>query len=296
MWIFPAVCSAFCLGVYDIMKKMSVRGNNVLMVLLLNTVFGTILMLPAIAPGITEGYFGFDNQASGHLRILVKAIIVLSSWILGYFAIKHLPLTVQGPINASRPVMVLVGAALIFGETLNAIQWLGIIIGFLSLFLISRAGASEGYSLNSSKWIWMSIGAAALGAVSGLYDKYLLSLYKPLEVQGWYSLYQCLLMTLAIFTLRKISPTAAGVGTKFTWRWSIPLISIFLTVADLAYFYSLSLEDSMISVVSMIRRGSVIVPFIFGAIILREKNLKAKTADLVLLIISLVLLIYGSGR
>lgn len=294
MWIVLALGSAFCLGVYDIMKKMSVRGNNVLIVLLLNTIFGTLLMLPAIAPGIIEGNFGFGNEAIGHLRIFVKAGIVLCSWILGYFAIKHLPLTIQGPINASRPVMVLVGAVLIFGETLNWIQWIGITIGFISLFLISRAGASDGFSLRSSKWIWMSIGAAALGAVSGLYDKYLLSLYRPLDVQGWYSLYQCLLMTLTIFILRKTAPNAAGVSTGFVWRWSIPLISLFLTIADLAYFYSLSLEGSMISVVSMIRRGSVIVPFIYGATVLHEGNLKVKTADLALLIISLCLLIAGS--
>ncbi|MDE5744391.1 MAG: DMT family transporter [Paramuribaculum sp.] len=296
MWILLAIGSALCLGVYDIMKKMSVRANNVLIVLLLNTVFGTILMLPAIAPGISEGNFGFGNDALGHLRILIKAGIVLSSWVLGYFAIKHLPLTIQGPINASRPVMVLVGAVLIFGEKLNWIQWTGIIIGFVSLFLISRAGAGDGFSFRSSKWIWMSIGAAALGAVSGLYDKYLLTLYMPLEVQGWYSLYQCLLMTITIFILRKNSPNTAGVSTKFVWRWSIPLISLFLTIADLAYFYSLSLEDSMISVVSMIRRGSVIVPFIYGATVLREGNLKTKTANLVLLIISLALLVYGSGK
>ncbi|MDE6048139.1 MAG: DMT family transporter [Paramuribaculum sp.] len=296
MWILLAIGSALCLGVYDIMKKMSVHANNVLIVLLLNTVFGTILMLPAIAPGITEGNFGFGNDTLGHLRILIKAGIVICSWILGYFAIKHLPLTIQGPINASRPVMVLVGAVLIFGEKLNWIQWTGIIIGFVSLFLISRAGASDGFSLRSSKWIWMSIGAAALGALSGLYDKYLLTLYKPLDVQGWYSLYQCLLMTLTIFILRKTCPNAAGVSTKFVWRWSIPLISVFLTVADLAYFYSLSLDGSMISVVSMIRRGSVIVPFIYGATVLREGNLKAKTTDLILLIVSLSLLITGSGK
>lgn len=296
MWILLAICSALCLGVYDIMKKMSVRGNNVLIVLLLNTIFGTMFMLPVIAPGAAQGYFGLGNSGVGHIHVFIKAIIVLSSWLLGYFAIKHLPLTIQGPINASRPVMVLVGAVVIFGEHLNLIQWVGILIGFFSLFLISRAGASEGFSLRSSRWIWMAIGAAVLGAVSGLYDKYLMTLYKPLEVQAWYSLYQCLFMTLAIFSLRQINPTAAGVSTRFTWRWSIPLISVFLTVADIAYFYSLSIEESMISIVSMIRRGSVIVPFIYGATVLHEGNLKAKTADLALLIISLGMLIAGSGK
>lgn len=295
MWIVFALASALCLGFYDVMKKLSVRGNNVLTVLLLNTVFGTLFMLPVIGSGVAVGNYGFDNSAAGHLLIALKAVIVLCSWLLGYFAIKHLPLTIQGPINASRPVMVLTGAVLIFDESLNWLQWTGIVLGFASLYFISRAGRAEGFSLRSSRWIWMAVGAAVLGAASGLYDKFLLQRYRPLEVQAWYSLYQCVLMSCAIFTLRSAAPSVAGVATRFVWRWSIPMISVFLTVADLAYFYSLSLDGAMISIVSMIRRGSVIVPFLYGAFMLHEGNLKAKSADLVLLLASLAILVAGSA-
>ena len=159
MWVILALVSALCLGFYDIFKKLSVRGNDVLMVLMLNTVFGALYMSPFLIEGISHGNWGFGNTVTGHLQILLKSAIVLGSWLLGYFAIKHLPLTVQGPINASRPVIVLVGALLIFGERLNWIQWLGITLGFASLFFISRIGAKEGFSIKHSKWIWMSIGA-----------------------------------------------------------------------------------------------------------------------------------------
>lgn len=294
MWIAFALASAIGLGVYDIMKKLSVRDNNVLIVLMLNTVFGALLMMPVIVSGIGGGSFGFGNSLTGHALIVVKSMIVLGSWLLGYFAIKHLPLTIQGPINASRPVMVLTGAVLIFGERLNAVQWTGIVLGFASLFLISRIGRKEGRSGGSSRWLWMSVGAAVLGAVSALYDKYLLQFYDPLEVQAWYSLYQCVIMTSAILILRRIAPRQAGVSSRFVWRWTIPLISIFLTAADIAYFYSLSVDGSMISIVSMIRRGSVIVPFLFGVVVLREKNVKAKAVDLAILIVSLALLVVGS--
>lgn len=295
MWIICALSSALCLGIYDIMKKLSVRGNNVLLVLLLNTVFSSALMLPVIGIGLSEGNIGLDGTATGHLLILVKAFIVLGSWLLGYFAIKHLPLTIQGPVNASRPVMVLAGAVLVFGEQLNALQWTGIILGFASLYLISRIGAGEGISLRHSRWLWMAIGAAVLGAVSALYDKYLLRYFRPLEVQAWYSLYQCLIMTATILVLRRVISDKAGVDTRFVWRWSIPLISVFLTVADIAYFYSLSLDGSMISVVSMIRRGSVIVPFLYGVFILHERNVRAKAIDLCVLLVSLGLLVAGSA-
>lgn len=295
MWIICALSSALCLGIYDIMKKLSVRGNNVLLVLLLNTVFSTALMLPVIGIGLSEGNIGLGGTATGHLLILVKAFIVLGSWLLGYFAIKHLPLTIQGPVNASRPVMVLAGAVLVFGEQLNSLQWTGIILGFASLYLISRIGAGEGISLRHSRWLWMAIGAAVLGAVSALYDKYLLRYFRPLEVQAWYSLYQCLIMTATILVLRRAASDKAGVDSRFVWRWSIPLISVFLTVADIAYFYSLSLDGSMISVVSMIRRGSVIVPFLYGVFILHERNVRAKAIDLCVLFVSLGLLVAGSA-
>lgn len=294
MWILLAIASAVGLGCYDIMKKLSVRNNDVLTVLLLNTLFGAILMSPVIIGHISTGTIGLGESFHGHLLIFIKAIIVLSSWLLGYFAIKHLPLTIQGPINASRPVMVLLGAVLIFGERLNTVQWIGILLGFTSLFLISRIGAREGFSFRHSRWLAMSIGAAVFGAVSALYDKYLLRLYEPLDVQAWYSLYQCIIMSLTILLIKKTAKRS-NLTSHFEWRWTILFISIFLTAADLAYFYALSLDGAMIAIVSMIRRGSVIVPFLFGVFILKERNVKAKIIDLSILLISLILLVIGSN-
>lgn len=291
MWVVLALVSALCLGFYDIFKKLSVKGNDVLLVLMLNTVFGALYMSPFLIAGIIDGNYGFGNSLTGHLHIMLKAAIVLGSWTLGYFAIKHLPLTVQGPINASRPVMVLVGALIIFGERLNMLQWAGILLGFASLFFISRLGAREGFSIRHSRWIWMSIGATILGAVSALYDKYLLGSYRPIEVQSWYSLYQCVIMVVMLSLLRA---KGHGRGDRFTWRWTIPLIALFLTVADMAYFYSLSLTGSMIAVVSMIRRGSVLVSFLYGVFALHEKNIRMKLLDLGLLLLSLALLVAGS--
>lgn len=296
MWIFLALVSALCLGCYDVFKKLSVKGNDVAMVLMLNTVFQTMFMSPVIIGEVAQGSFGLGDSVHGHLLILVKAVIVLSSWLLGYFAIKHLPLTIQGPINASRPVMVLVGALLIFGERLNLLQWVGILLGFASLYFIARIGSREGFSLKHSRWLWMAIGATVLGAVSALYDKYLLQYYRPTDVQAWYSLYQCIIMTATLLILRRCSPAMRRESGGFRWRWTIPFISVFLTVADLAYFYSLSIDGAMISVISMVRRGSVIVPFIYGVLVLHEKHVRAKAVDLGVLFLSLILLVIGSQQ
>ena len=60
------------------------------------------------------------------------------------------------------------------------------------------------------------------------------------------------------------------------------------------YFYSLSLPDAMISIVSMVRRGSVVVSFLFGAWLFRERNLKAKAFDLALVLLGMLFLYIGS--
>ena len=303
MWLILAFMSAALLGCYDSFKKQALKGNAVIPVLFLNTLFSSLIFLPFIVISANGGFDGsIFHVASGgwemHKYIVLKAVIVLSSWILGYFGMKHLPLTIVGPINATRPVMVLVGALLLFGERLNTWQWIGVMLAVVSFLLLSRSGKKEGIDFKHDHWIYMIVGAAALGALSGLYDKYLMA---PVEnggvgldrmmVQSWYNIYQCAMMGTMLWLLwwPKHRET-----TPFHWSWSILGVSLFLSSADFMYFYSLSLPDAMISIVSMIRRGSVIVSFMFGAMFFHEKNLKAKAFDLALVLLGMVFLYIGS--
>jgi transporter family protein len=226
-----------------------------------------------------------------HKFVLLKSFIVLSSWILGYFGMKNLPITIVGPINATRPVMVLVGAMVIFGERLNVYQWIGVLLAVFSFFLLSRSGKKEGIDFKSNKWIFFVVMSAVMGAVSGLYDKYLMKQLNPMLVQSWYNIYQVFIMgtVIALLWWPKRKTT-----TPFRWDWTIILISIFLAAADFVYFYALSFEDSMISIVSMVRRSSVVVSFIFGAMLFREKNLKSKAVDLVLVLLGMLFLYIGT--
>lgn len=288
MWLVLAFLSAALLGFYDVCKKYSLRGNAVLPILFLNTLFCSIIFLPM---AFQTPFGGWEVQR----YILLKACIVLSSWLLGYIGIKHLPITIVGPINATRPMLVLLGALLIFGERLNLWQWSGVMLAILSFCLLSRSGKKEGIDFRHNRWIFCIAGAAILGAISGLYDKYLMTteggLGLPrLTVQCWYNFYQAGIMGVMLLLLwwpgRKKS-------TPFQWRWSILLISIFLSLADYAYFYSLSLDGALISVVSMVRRSSVLVSFLLGALLFQEKNLQSKAIDLALVLLSMFLLWLG---
>ena len=297
--------SAALLGCYDSFKKEALRSNAVIPVLFLNTLFSSLLFLPFILLSANSSFLdgSMFHVASGgwevHKFILLKSLIVLSSWILGYFGMKHLPLTIVGPINATRPVMVLVGALLLFGERLNLWQWVGVTLAVVSFLMLSRSSKKEGIDFKHDHWIWMIVGSAAMGAVSGLYDKYLMAPVSEggagldrMMVQSWYNIYQCLMMGAMLLLLWWPHRDKT---TPFTWKWSIIGVSIFLSIADFMYFYSLSLPDAMISIVSMIRRGSVIVSFLFGAMLFHEKNLKAKAVDLALVLLGMIFLYIGSN-
>lgn len=336
MWLALAFISAVFLGFYDVSKKAAVRDNAVLPVLLLNTVFSTLIFAPAlIDSAFGTGWFAgsildtaifnptFTGERVGgplqaHLLVVAKAAIVLTSWIFGYTGMKHLPITIVGPINATRPVLVLVGAMVIFGERLNLWQWTGVALAVVSLLLLSLAGKKEKVDFTHNKWIWCVAAAVVTGAASGLYDRFLMRQFNPVFVQGWTNFYQMLMMGAAVAVMmwaeRRRSGSGVGNGpavgsengpavgatggrglrTGLEWRWSILLISVFISIADFAYMTSLSRPDAMISVVSLVRRGSVVISFLCGAALFKEKNLKAKAFDLALILLGMFFIWLGS--
>ncbi len=298
MWLVLSFVSAALLGFYDTCKKAALKDNAVLPVLLLNTFFSTLIFLPAIISGSSGTYSlaetaGAESQNlfRAHMLVVLKAFIVLTSWTAGYFGLKHLPITIVGPINATRPVLVLVGAMLIFGERLNFFQWSGVLLAMLSLFLMSRTGKKEDIDFTHNKWILCVIAATLTGAASGLYDKYIMKELDPVFVQSRFNLYQFIIMSIICAVLWY---PARKRTTPFRWSWAIPLISVFITAADFAYFHALSDPDAMISVVSLIRRGSVLISFACGVLIFKEKNIKGKAVDLALVLAGMILIWLGS--
>ena len=309
MWLVLAFTSAALLGFYDVFKKIALKDNPVVLVLTLNTMFSSLIFLPLVVLSAT-GYLPassiFYVPVCGwevHKYIILKSAIVLSSWLCGYYAMKNLPLTLVGPINATRPVMVLLGALLIFGEHLNMYQWIGVLLAIIGYFMLRRSGKKEGIDFRHNRWIVFAVLGALFGAVSALYDKYLIA---PVEVgglgldrmavQSYFLFYQFAMMAVVlliterhVFSQQFIRPSAS-----FQWRWAIPMISLFLSAADFVYFYALSQPDALIAVVSMIRRGSVLVSFFVGALVFHEKNVRSKVIDLILVLLSMVFLYLGS--
>lgn len=303
MWLILAFTSAMLLGFYDVFKKLSLKDNAVIPVLFLNTVFCSLIFLPLVIMSAIGGLQPGNTlyiptpAASDHIFIIIKSAIVLGSWICAYYGLKHLPITIASPINATRPILVLLGAIFVFGEKLNVWQWAGVIVSIIAFSMISVSGKKEGISIKHSIWIWLVIAGTMIGAISGLYDKYLMQ-YQHLDkmtVQSWYNFYQAVMMGLVLLFIWRPQRLKGKTG-GFSWRWTIPLISIFLSVADFCYFFALSYPDALISVVSLVRRSGVIVGFMCGWLFFKEQNIKSKSFDLLFVIIAMVLLWIGSQK
>lgn len=298
MWVFLAIVSAVFLGIYDILKKKSLKNNAVLPVLLLSTSTSALLFIPFMLvskfnPSLLNGTLFFVPEISwhDHFLIVIKSCIVASSWILAYYAMKYLPVTIVSPIRSTGPMWTLLGAVLIYSEQLNWVQWMGIGVSMIFFYLFTLIGNKEGVSFRKNKWVFFIMAATLIGAASGLYDKFLIRKVNNMAVQAWFSIYMIPVILPFVYTFwyRKLGKT-----TPFQFRYTIPLIGITLTIADFCYFYALTDEASLIAIVSSLRRTSVLVTFLLGALLFKEKNITRKLLLLIGMLLGVLIIVWGS--
>jgi len=296
MWLILALISAVFLGLYDVCKKASLKDNAVLPVLFWATVSTA---LPFAILALLSQWLGADVLGRAyvpavawrvHGLLMIKSLIVASSWVCAYFAFKHLPLTLGAPIRAAQPVLTLIGAMLLFSERFSLLGWCGMLTALGSYFALSVAGQKEGVRFARNGWVGLLVLGTALGAVSSLYDKYLLCRYAPMVVQAYFSFYLVVILGLV---LGLFWWPQRRQYTRFRWRWTIPAIGLLLAVADFCYFNALALPGSLIAMVSVVRRSNVLVSFSLGALLFKEKNIRQKALALTGIVVGIILIGLG---
>lgn len=315
MWIVLSFISALCLGGYDISKKIALRENRVIDVLTMSICFSSLillvpLLLSRVCPEIMEGTAFYvprlDLQAHGY--VVVKSMIVLSSWVFAYISLKHLPLSVVSPMQATRPMWTLVGALVLFDERLNGWQWIGVLLAIGSIFVFSfksKSPMANPQIFKASNQYYVALASAILlGSCAGLYDKYLMRQYDHNAVQVYYTLYQAVMMLVVWGITNKKWPMTNGKNEvnhapavekwQITKKGVILLISLFLIVSDNVYMLALRDPDSLIAVVSTIRRGGAVIGFAYGLLFLKEQDPWKKVACMLGILTGLLFLTIGS--
>ena len=299
MWVVLSLISAVLLGFYDIFKKQTVVNNAIIPVLFYSTLVSGLMFVPFVLlsqfkPYIFEGAFMqklFIEPLTTHQHLLImgKTALILCSWMFSYSAMKHLPITVVGPVNQLRPAISVILLFLIFQEKLTWLQWTGVVLAIVSFYLMNRSGKLEGIHFKSNKWVYMLLGSAILVALSGVYDKFLLSKesISPSTIQAWYTIYDFLMMALMFFFIwlpkRKDQP--------FQWRWGIVAMAVFVTVADVIYLTGLAQEAAVVVLIPLILYGvRLVVSFIYGIFGFKEQNIKSKIIPLLMVLAALVCL------
>lgn len=302
MWIILAILSALCLGCYDVSKKRSLTANSVVGVLTVSVLISSVILFPMwllsrIYPDMMQHTILYVPHVDlyTHGLIIIKSALVLSSWLCAYIALKHLPLSVVAPMQATRPMWTLMGAVFLFSEILNGWQWAGVVCALGSVLiysLVERKKDKQEMKGQQTYLVFLIVGIL-LGSASGLYDKYLMRQYDHNAVQVYYTWYQAIMM-LIVAGVNRIQRERGMVQTLFSWRWEIIGISVFLVLSDFFYLLALTYPDSLIAVVATARRAGTIIPFIYGIVILKEQHPLRKVLCLSGILLGLVFLLIGT--
>ena len=301
MWTVLAFISALCLGCYDICKKIALRRNAVVDVLTISVCVSACilcvpLLLSRVAPETMADtpFFVPSLDLQAHLYTLLKSVIVLSSWILAYISLKHLPISVVSPVQATRPMWTLLGALFLFHEHLNNWQWTGVIIAIGTVFVFSFRNKNQikNNKVDAVYYVCLAL-AVLIGACSGLYDKYLMRRYDHNAVQVYYTFYQALMMIVVWLVMHR-KELRQRLLPLIYWTPAVFLISVFLVVSDNVYMLALRDPDSLIAVVSTIRRGGTVLGFAYGLIWLKEKDPLHKILCMIGICAGLLCLAIGS--
>ncbi len=288
-WFLPTVISALTLGFYDITKKHSVKENAVIPVLFFSTLSGSLFCLLCAI-----GTRNFDIHTLGQVRfqtlVFLKSMIVSASWTCVYYAMRDLPISIVAPIRASSPVCVLIGGLLLYHEIPNVLQAFSMLLVFIGYFAFSIIGKWEGFSFKSSRSIHLLFAGTLIGAGSALYDKYLIGVlhFDTKNVQVYFSIYLMIILGVAYGIQKMFSRHRSRM--KFQWRWTIPATGILLIIADYCYFYAVSTPDAHISILSLVRRLSGGISFIFGSLFFHDKFVYRKALALLVILLGVFLL------
>lgn len=299
MWMYLGLLAALFLGLHNLCKKHAVKGNEVFPVLLGTIASGFLLLIPLYLGSIfyPEAIKRIDLYITTiswqqHGFIFIKSLIMASSWILAYQALKHLPITIVTPIRSAGPFFTFLGAIIIYKEHPNLLQWLGFFLIILSVLLYSKIGKKEGINFKTNKWIFAIIGATFLGASSGLYDKFLIQKLDltPQTLQFWFCWYTTLILLIIVSI---IWLPYQEKRQSFTFRWSIPAVGILLQTADYFYFKALQDPEAMIMLLSAIKRSQIIIAVVIGGILFKEQNKRKKLVPLAGILIGVFLILFS---
>ena len=295
-WIALGLLAGLVLGTYDFLTKLALKEKTVLEVVFWCSVLGAALWLPFLyAPAQWSGalrVLGLAPQpldTAQQLALLPKSAMMVATWILSYYSVKFLPLSISAGVRASGPLWTALGAVLLLSESLGWWQWLGLAVSMGSYYLFSLIGKKEGIHFSRNHWVLCMLAATLLSSANALYDKHILAtLQMDLAAVQAYSAVQrgAIALLLLPWVLRDLE-----VLSMLRRNWAVPAIAFAYVLAEYIYLAAVQQEGALISVISVLRRTNLVMVFVLSTLFFRENYIWRKTLAIAGVLLGIVLTI-----
>ena len=295
IWILLTLVYGLLKGGREISKKKAMDRNSVMEVLLIYTLIGFLIVVPRAphAMGMEPYQYGL---------VLIKSFSIFLAWMMGFHALKHLPVSLYGVLDLSRVLLGTLLGVIVLHEVLMWNQILGlslVALGLLALRFNLFETIRERHSHTSNpekegnkdpdaekdseiaedkesgdapegsrtKFVVLAFGSCVLNSVSGLLDKILMKDINSSQMQFWYMLFLLALYSLYVLvTKTKIRKEAFKNG----WIW---LMSIMFVIGDASLFIANANPDSSITVMTVVKQSACFVTILGGKFVFHEKGI-----------------------
>ncbi len=223
------------------------------------------------------------------MALLPKSVMMVVTWILSYYSVKFLPLSISAGVRARGPLWTALGAVLFLSELLNWWQWLGLAVSMGSYYLFSLIGQKEGISFRRNNWVLCMLAATLLSSANALYDKHILvTLQMDLAAVQAYSAVQRggIALLLLPWVLRDLE-----VLSLLRRNWAVPAIAFAYVLAEYIYLAAVKQDGALISVISVLRRTNLVMVFALSALFFQERYIRQKTLAIAGVLLGIVLTI-----
>lgn len=264
LWVFFIFIYSFLKGSRDAMKKAALKKSSSDEILFFYSLLGFILILPFSGNAFsTPGIYIFYS--------FLKALIVASSWMLAFVALRSMTVSLYGIMDMSRMVFSTLLGVFVLGEEMTLAKTLGVIIVTIGLLLAnSKSDSPKGRV--SITVLLAALLNCILNSISGTMDKVLMKSMTSDQLQFWFMLFLLILYGL-ILIVRKEKVSISTLKGNY---W-IPLMSLSLVFGDRLLFIANASPESQVTVMTVIKQSSVFVTVLTGWLFFKEKNILFKT-------------------
>lgn len=278
-WVIYTAIYALLMGLFVCSKKKAIVKNSIYEVL---AMFSTISFI--FISFTSKNAFVIDLIYI--IPIFIKALVITASWALSLYVIKIMPISLYSVVKLSRIIFSILMSILFLGEALTLPIFVGMLMVLLGLYLVNTITPKKEKKENSSKAIWLLILACFLSSVSSIIDKKILVYVTSSQLQFWF------LMFLSILSWGLLLSRKKKINFKdMKNNYWILLTAICLVLGDRVLFIANEIEESKVSVMTLIKQLSTIETIILGKLWFKEKDIVKKLLCSIIIIIGIVLTI-----